>query len=135
MGNTAARWHKEGMQIICLAPCVCNTPAGSAMVPVPYMIISSLADACRTVPSVLFGGEEAFTMNSRITTLKGNEPGTGGGVASGVHLGYSRPQTNKSSFYAGGYQVIQHDCVFEMNCNGPDGPSNTVGKLNYPPSS
>jgi hypothetical protein len=48
-----------------------------------------VADASRTVPSVLFGGQEAFTMNSRITTLKGNEPGTGGGVASGVHLGYS----------------------------------------------
>jgi hypothetical protein len=134
MGNTAARFHKEGMQIICLAPCVCLTPMGPSPVPVPYMIVSDLKDAVRTSATVLFGGEEAFTMNSRISTLTGNEPGTAGGVASGVNLGYSRPLTNKSSVIVGGYQVIQHDCVFEMNCNGPEGPSNTLGKLIYPPS-
>lgn len=135
MDATAARWHKPGMKIVCLAPCVCKTPMGSSMVPVPYMIVASLKDATRTVPTVLFGGEEAFTMNSRITTLTGNEPGTGGGIVSGVNVGWCRPQTNKPSFVVGGNPVIQHDCVYEMNCSGPDGSSNTIGKLIYPESS
>jgi hypothetical protein len=134
MGDTAARWHKEGMQIVCLSPCVCNTPMGSTVVPVPYMIVGDLKNATRTVATVLFGAEEAFTMNSRITTVKGNEAGTKGGVVSGVNLGYCRPQTNKTSFLVGGYQVIQHDCIFEMNCAGSEGSSNTLGKLIYPES-
>jgi hypothetical protein len=132
MDNTAARKHAPGMQIVCLAPCVCKTPMGATPVPVPYMIVGDLKNAMRTVESVLFAGEEAFTMNSRITTVTGNEAGTAGGVASGVNLGWCRPQTNKPSVFLNGYELIQHDCVFEMNCAGPEGSLNTLGKLIYP---
>ena len=128
-GETAARWHKAGGQIVCLAPCVCLTPGAGPPVPVPYMIVGALKDSARTSPNVQFRAEEAFTMNSRLTTLVGNEAGTAGGVVSGVHEGWCRPLTNKPNFVVNGHQVIQNDCVFEMNCAGPDGPSNTVGRL------
>ncbi len=132
MDNSAARFatRKEAI-IVCLAPCVCLTPSGGTMVPVPYMILSKLSWSDRTVANVTFGGEQAFTMASRTTKVVGNEPGVGGGVVSGVNVGWCRPQSNKSTFFVAGHQVIQHDCLYEMNCNGPDGPSNTIGKLTY----
>ncbi|WP_407673356.1 PAAR-like domain-containing protein [Paracoccus caeni] len=62
--------------IVCLAPDVCLTPIGSAMVPVPYMIVSRLDWSQRTAPHTTFGGQEAFTMASRTDKVVGNEPGT-----------------------------------------------------------
>ena len=127
MEQTAARWHQSGGAIICLSPCVCMTPTGGHLV--PYMIVGALKDSARTSPNVLFGAEEAFTMHSRLTTVAGNEAGTGGGAVSGVHQGWCRPVTNKPNFFVNGHQVIQNDSVFEMNCAGPEGPSNTLGRL------
>lgn len=131
MSKSALRFTDKNNVITCLSPCVCLTPRGGAMVPVPYMIISKLDWSTRTIPNVSFGGDEAFTMDSRTTKVEGNEPGTGGGVSSGVNVGWCRPQSNKTSFFVQGHQVIQDDCVFEMNCSGPDGASNTVGKISY----
>ncbi|GGA84854.1 hypothetical protein GCM10011491_10540 [Brucella endophytica] len=131
MSHSAARYAKKGNSIVCLSPDVCLTPRGSKDVPVPYMIVSKLEWSERTVSNVSFGGDEAFTMASRTGTVTGNEPGTGGGVQSGVNVGWCRPQSNKSNFFVKGQQVIQDDCLYEMNCTGPDGSSNTVGKLAY----
>jgi len=131
MSKSALRFAKKDNQIVCLSPCVCNTPMGGKMVPVAYMITSKLEWSERTVSNVTFGDEQAFTMESRTTNVTGNEAGTGGGVASGVHVGWCRPQSNKTSLFVAGEQVIQDDCIFEMNCDGPDGSSNTLGKIAY----
>ena len=117
--------------LVSIYPDVCLTPCGSTMVPVPYMIVSKLDWSKRTVPDVTFRSDEAFTMDSRTDKVTGNEAGTGGGIVSGVNRGWCRPQSNKTNFFVKGHQVIQHDCIYEMNCAGPNGPSNTVGKLNY----
>ncbi len=118
-------------KIICTSPCVCLTPMGSSMVPVPYMIWAKLDDGGDTVTNVSFNGHEAFTMNSHTTTCYGNEPGTGGGIISGVNLGYCRPLTNKDNMTIKGKKVIHDDCVFGMNCHSPKGVYNTTGKLFY----
>lgn len=131
MSRSAARHAKKANAIVCLSPDVCRTPRGGKMVPVPYMIVSKLEWSERTVPNVTFGDQPAFTMNSRTAKVTGNEAGTGGGVQSGVNVGWCRPQSNKSSFLVEGYQVIQDDCLYEMNCSGPDGSSNTLGRLGY----
>lgn len=131
MSHSAARNTKKTNTIICLSPDVCLTPMGNSMVPVPYMIVSKLDWSTRTRAHVTFGGEQAFTMDSRTTKVSGNEPGTGGGVGSGVNVGWCRPQSNKTNFFVDGHQVLQDDCVYEMNCSGADGASNTLGKLSY----
>ena len=128
MADAARNTTKEAW-IVCLSPDVCLTPMGKSVVPVPYMIASKLDWSERTSSSVSFGGEEAFTMDSRLNKVVGNEGGTAGGVGSGVNVGYCRPQSNKTSYFVGGKEVIQNDCVFEMNCAGPDGSSNTLGSL------
>lgn len=131
MSKSAIRDSGKGGQIVCLAPDVCLTPIGSSVVPIPYMIISKLEWAEKTVSNTSFGGQSAFTMASRTNRVTGDEAGSKGGVASGVNKGWCRPTSNKSSFTIGGQQVIQHDCVYEMNCAGPDGPPNTLGKVQF----
>ena len=129
MSKSAIR--DTGGKIVCLAPDVCLPPVGSSVVPIPYMIVSELAWSESTSGTVSFGGKGAFTMASRTNKVTGDEPGTKGGVASGVNTGWCRPQSNKGSVTIGGQEVLQHDGVYEMNCNGPDGPSNTLGKIRF----
>lgn len=71
--------------IICLSPCICLTPLGKEMLPVPYMITAKLGNKIKTAKKCRFNGKEVFTMDSRVTTCTGNEAGTGGGVQSGVN--------------------------------------------------
>ena len=127
----AARHTSKNAVITCLAPDVCKTPIGGTPVPVPYMIVSRLAWTTRAVPNVSLHGDKAYTMNSRTTRVTGNEPGVAGGIASSVNVGYCRPKTNKSSVFIDGYQLIEHGNLYEMNCNGPEGTSNTLGRLNF----
>ena len=128
---TAARKNGTGGTVICLAPDVCKTQIGQATVPIPYMIMSQLSFAIRTERTVKFTGLEAFTMNSRLDKVIGDEPGTLGGVKSGVNRGMCKPKSNHSTVTVGGYELIQNDNLYEMNCSGPDGAGNTVGKLLY----
>ena len=131
MSKSAIRHSGKGGQIVCLAPDVCLTPVRSSVVPIPYMIVSKLNWSDKTVSNTSFGGQEAFTMASRTNKVTGDEPGSKGGVKSGCNKGWCRPQSNKSSFFVKGKEVIQHDNVYEMNCNGADGPSNTLGKIRF----
>lgn len=120
MSKSAIR--DTGGKIICLAPDVCLTPVGSARVPVPYMIVSELDWSERTDRKVSFGGQQAFTMASRTNKVTGDEPGTGGGIKSGVNTGWCRPQSNKTSFSVAGQEVIQHDCVLRDELQWPGRP-------------
>lgn len=129
--HAAARYNGAGATIICLSPDVCLTPIGNSMVPVPYMIVSKLSWAQRTVHSVKFTDLEAFTMNSRTDKVTGNEAGTGGGVSSGVNTGWCRPISKKTNVLVNGHELIQDDNLYDMNCAGPEGPGNTVGRLIY----
>lgn len=131
MDNTAARHSGSGAQIVCIAPDVCLTPVGNTMVPIPYMIISMLSWAQRTAPSVILTDQEAFTMNSRTDKVTGNEAGTGGGVKSGVNVGWCKPQSKHVTVFVEGFELIHNDNLYEMNCAGPEGAGNTIGRLIY----
>lgn len=129
--HSAARHSGNNGIIACLAPDVCKTQIGNSVVPVPYMIISKLEWSGMTVSQVQITGLQAFNMNARTSKVTGNEPGKQGGVKSGVNLGWCRPQSNKSSVFVDGAELVQNDNLYEMNCAGPNGPGNTVGRLIY----
>lgn len=131
MEQSAARHSGKSAVIVCLAPDVCKTPVGSAIVPIPYMIISKLSWSQRTAKTAEFTGMEAFTMASRTDKVTGDEPGTAGGVKSGVNRGWCRPKSNKSTVVIEGRELLQNDNLYEMNCAGPEGVSNTIGRLVY----
>jgi hypothetical protein len=130
MGNRAVNKDAEAI-VVCIAPDVCLTPQGGAMVPAPYTITSRFDIAVETAPKVNYGGLPAFTMASRLPTVKGDEQGVGGGIISGVNLGYCRPIEHSGSVRAHEQFIIRHSDLFHMNCNGPDGPGNTYGRVVY----
>ena len=131
MEKSAARHSGKQATVVCLAPDVCKTPVGSAVVPIPYMILSRLSWSKTTASSTKMTGQEAFTMASRTDKVVGDEPGTVGGVKSGVNRGWCRPKSNKTSVFVEGRELIQNDNLYEMNCAGPNGASNTIGRLVY----
>lgn len=116
--------------VICTTPDVCKTPPSG--VPVPYPIVGFLQDHLRESPSVRFHGKWAMTMNSRVTKVTGNEAGAMGGVVSGVNMNYCRPITFSPTVNVNSHPILFHEGTdMFMNCAGPEGPGNTVGKLLY----
>lgn len=109
----------------------CFTPIGKDQVLVPYKIVAYFDNSVCEHGQVRFKGHPAITMNSRITRVIGNEPGTGGGVKSGVNRGYCRPVTHSSTVRVNKHYVIYHSSKVEMNCNGPDGVGNCIGEVQY----
>lgn len=131
MEFSAARHSGTLATIVCFAPDVCLTPVGNAIVPIPYMIISQLSSSETTAKSTTLTGEEAFTMASRTKTVTGDEPGVKEGVKSGVNKGWCRPISKETNVFVEERELVQNDNLYDMNCNGPNGPGNTVGKLVY----
>jgi len=127
--HSAARHSGKNAIITCLAPDVCKTPVGNAVVPIPYMIISKLDWSTKTINHTKLTNLKAFNMNSRTNKVVGDEPGTIGGVKSGVNRGWCRPQSNKTGVTFDGAELIQNNNLYEMNCAGPEGSSNTIGRL------
>lgn len=116
------------------AICVSKTPdfCKSPSAPVAYNIVGEFIESIRTASTVRMTQCRAFTSNSRIGTVKGNEVGVGGGVKSGVNLGFCKPIKEWSSTVkTEGHFTCRHDTLMEMNCAGPDGPGNTFGNVVY----
>lgn len=128
---TAARKAGPMGTIVCLAPDVCKTSVGTAVVPVPYMIVSTLDWAAQTAPRVQFRQQEAFTMASRTNQVTGDEPGALGGVKSAVNRGWCRPVSHQSNVQIEGQPLIHSGHLYEMNCAGPEGAGNTMGMLAF----
>jgi hypothetical protein len=131
MDMSAIRHSGKGGIITCMAPDVCKTPVGSSIVPIPYMIISQIAWAQKTAKSVKLTDLEAFTMKSRTDKVVGDEPGTAGGVKSSVNRGWCKPISNHGTVLVEGAELIQSNNLYDMNCAGPNGAGNTVGRIMY----
>ena len=117
--------------VVGLYPDVCLTPPNNA--PVPYAVIARFSDGVRARATVRFRGLDAMTDFGRISRVYGDEAGLGGGVRSGVNMGMCRPKVASSSVRINGQYVVRHTDEIEMNCAGPEGPSNTTGKVMYVP--
>ncbi len=131
MGQLEAA-RKEGLfMVVGLLPDVCITP-GADNKPVPYNIAGTFEDGVMHHANVRFNGHPAMTMQSCIMKVTGNEAGSGGGVKSGVNLAYCRPINGNPNFKINGFPVLYSNRTYMfMNCAGPKGPFNTLGKLIY----
>jgi hypothetical protein len=113
--NVGAR-KQGGWTVYSLAPDVCKTPMGSAMVPVPYPISSGLSAAFGTADSVRLNGHAAVVFKrSRTPSSKGDAPGSGTGVKSGTVGKQCEPLDKSSSVRAEGCWVVRHGDTFWMN--------------------
>ena len=78
-------------------PDVCDTPMGSSMVPVAYTSVAFYGDAVRTANTVRINGKPAVNVDSRVKKTTGTEPGVGGGVSSGGHIGPAKIPVGSST--------------------------------------
>jgi hypothetical protein len=107
---------------------VCKSPGA----PIPYDIIAFLGHGAFTSGNTNFQGFPVFSMGSRVTQCFGDLPGVGLGIKSGSVGGWCRPITEVPTVICNGQKLCRHDhTFFEMNCLGPEGPGNTIGKVYY----
>lgn len=108
---------------ICFAfPDVCNTPAGPAMVPVPYPNIGQLSDAEGVSTTVKVAGNFVLLKGSNIRKTTGDEAGSGGGVASGP------PPGGKVEFTSASNSVkVNGDFVVRMTDSTKQNNGNAIG--------
>ena len=116
--------------VVCTAPDFCKTPVGSSTPPLPYQIIANFQDSNAVSPNVRFGGDPAFLLDqSIITRVTGDEPGTAGGVRSGVNKSIAKPIEASKNVRANKKRVVRDKDAFEMN------QGNTNGICIYQPGS
>ncbi len=98
------------------APDVCNTPAAPSPVPIPYMIVamsSTLTGGTTTVSAD--GGNSIAIMGSKHASCMGDQPGSVGGVASGVFGQASEWITFSPTVTADGKAVCRLSDKMTMN--------------------
>jgi Domain of unknown function (DUF4150) len=83
-------------------PNVCLTPAGPALAPMVYVSMGMVMMAVGTAPTVLLANMMAVTLGSQIPMTNGDQPGTGGGVASGMIMGPAKYTKGSSKVRFGG---------------------------------
>ena len=101
--------------VVCIAPDVCKTPVGSAVVPIPYPIISKFDTSKGTSKNTNFEGQPVFHFDSHLPNVTGDEAGTAGGIISGVNRGICNPVEHSSTVRINGQWSIRHGDLMDMN--------------------
>ncbi len=113
--------------VVCLHPDFCRR--GDSVV--AYDILARESDDVEHSADVRITGCWASHEGARLKTVYQDSPGDAG-VKSGCVEGYARPVRDTSpTVLVNGQGCVRHDTEFEMNCDGPDGPHNTTGKMVY----
>lgn len=82
--NSQGISHKGSGDTVISGPDVCLTPAGSSVVPIPYVNTARSADLADGSKSVKLAGNMAAIEGSCYKTSSGDEAGSRKGVASGT---------------------------------------------------
>lgn len=83
---------------------VCRVPP--QMIPTPFVNVAFCRDASGTSAQVLACNKEVLVESSEIPMSTGNEPGSGGGVISGIIKGPCTFRSYSSRVYAEGKKVV-----------------------------
>lgn len=109
----------------CVAfPDACKTPAGQAVVPVPYPNTAQLdqSDMATVSTTVFIVGKNAVTENTEITSSSGDEAGVEGGVVSGTIKGPARFRLGSSIVSIEGYAAAYCGTQIGQNGNNNNAP-------------
>lgn len=112
--------RKDGKYLaVSIMPDVCLTPMGGGMVPVPYQIIATLEGSEMVADTVHFNSRPAFKWDcSKAPRVTGDEPGTGGGVKSGVNVGKVWADHASRNVRAEGLRIVRVGDMCWMNLKG-----------------
>jgi RHS repeat-associated protein len=109
---------------VSLTPDICKTPVGASTPPLPYTIVGEFAEAKSASPNVK-SHSEPVVLHERTTipTVKGDAPGSAGGVKSGTVGKQVDTKASSSTHHANGANLVQVGREVWMNAR------NTVGKI------
>ncbi|PWF46706.1 RHS repeat-associated core domain-containing protein [Massilia glaciei] len=123
MANETATKSKR-FYCVSLTPDICKTPMGPANPPIPYSVVGEFADATNVSPNVKSRSEPVILhQRSIIPTVKGDEPGTAGGIKSGTCGKRVETKTASKTYHGNGTATVQEGCEVWMNNR------NTIGKI------
>ena len=111
---------KDGrFRLVSLAPDVCITPSKKGS-PVPYPITHTMDQSQQCSPNVFLQGKPVYLHNeSYVDNVKGDEPGSGGGVITRVHMKVSHSKQHSRNVYVNGHAVVRPDDQMHMNTKKP----------------
>jgi RHS repeat-associated protein len=109
---------------VSVTPDICKTPVGASTPPLPYTIVGEFADAANASPNVK-SHSEPVVLHGRTTipTVKGDAPGSAGGVKSGTVGKQVDTKVSSPTHHANGANLVQVGREVWMNAR------NTVGKI------
>jgi len=117
-------------------PDVCLTPAGPALVPVPYPNIAMGPTAIPSQTTVMIMAMPAHNLSTTTPLTNGDNAGVGMGVASGMIMGPSRHLTGSFSVLFGGVPATRLTSMSLQNSTNAPGvrlvPSQSVVLLLAP---
>jgi hypothetical protein len=109
--------RKDGIiYCVTVAPDVCLTPVGGEMVPVPYQLYADLSGSLKCIDSVRFNRKPAYVFDHSLAPIvRGDEPGTGGGIVSHVNKGRVWADHASLNVRANRYRVVRVGDLNWMN--------------------
>lgn len=94
---------------VCQVPDICKTPMGNSTPPVPYQVIVDFSGSTAFASTVWANDKQAVLLHStRAPKVTGNEPGTAGGLVSGVNVGKVWMEGHAPNVYAEGIPSVRH---------------------------
>ena len=84
--NSRGVAHKGSGGMSTVFPDVCITPAAPSPIPIPYPNIGQASDTAQGPTTVVTDGQMPMVKGSVYSRSSGDEPGTNGGVMSGVNM-------------------------------------------------
>ena len=101
---------------VTVAPDVCLTPVGGGMEPVPYQLFADLSGSMKCIDSVRFNQKPCYVYDYSLAPfVVGDEPGTGGGVRSGVNRGRVWADEASENVRATRYRIVRVGDLTWMN--------------------
>ncbi|MDM8002518.1 MAG: DUF4150 domain-containing protein, partial [Bacteroidota bacterium] len=97
--------HRESGGTVVTSPDVCQTQTGIAVVPIPYVNIARSTDTMQGSTTVTMDNNPVMLSDSVFSTSSGDEPGTIGGVSSGVNKGKAKFVTTSNDVIVEGKPV------------------------------
>lgn len=79
--------HKSSTGILTAFPDVCKTPTPAGPIPIPYPNIAMSSDTAKGSKDVKMDGNPVMLKDSTFSKSTGDEPGSAGGVVSGITKG------------------------------------------------
>jgi len=110
--------HKDSGGIVITSPDVCMTPIGNSIVAIPYVNVAESAETSKGSKTVTVNGKPIMLSGSCFSVSSGNEPGTAGGVSSGVTKGKAKFVNFSSDVLVEGKPVCRRLDPMVSNING-----------------